>query len=284
MNNPLAGTDPSGYLSCSVEQTVGECGLEAGGTADIVDSDGNSLGTATLSEDGETLTTSGNNGVNATITGKVSNGVVLTLELQNKSDIGSQSHAAKGSAELPLGEGGSSENQTPQTPIDNTSPFELGVDFIMGNGETNRYFGPGSEISKEFSEGDGAKTFEDFLFNKYDGNPQPGDEVTNFGYKFTWFWRAWTTNSAEHFMGSWKGTAKVMDDMILFRAENTAGVHSLYFGRQIDEFNRQRGPDQFKLPSVPDIKTFNGKRIPFSNMNTIIEWTRELRQQKGDNQ
>ncbi|WP_241969901.1 RHS repeat-associated core domain-containing protein [Pseudidiomarina taiwanensis] len=125
MNNPLAGTDPSGYLSCSAEQTVGECGLEAGGTADIVDSDGNSLGTATLSEDGETLTTSGNNGVNATITGKVSNGVVFTLELQNKQDIGSQSHAAQGAVKLNLYSGSEAGDGTgepdPETISDDVS-------------------------------------------------------------------------------------------------------------------------------------------------------------------
>ncbi len=176
---------------------------------------------------------------------------------------------------------------TPQTPVDNTGPFELGLDFITGEGATNRYFGPGSDISKQFSEGDGAKTFEEFLSSKYDGNPQPGDGVTNFGYKFTWFFRAWTTNSAEHFMGSWKGTAKVMDDMILFRAENTAGTHSLFFGRQIDEANKFLGvtnaPYPHKIFSVPDIKAFDGNRIPLSNMNTTIEWTRRLRQKQEDN-
>ena len=69
--------------------------------------------------------------------------------------------------------------------------------------------------------------------------------------------------------------------MILFRAENTAGVHSAFFGRQIDEFNRGRISSQWQLPSIPDIKTFNGQRIPFSNMNTIIEWTKQLNQKQN---
>lgn len=92
MNNPLAGTDPSGYLSCNVDQTVGDCGLEAGGTADIVDDDGNKLGTASLSEDGKTLSTEGNNGVNSTIT--ASNGQLVQSNTSAPEQIGSQSQVS----------------------------------------------------------------------------------------------------------------------------------------------------------------------------------------------
>ncbi|WP_205701916.1 RHS repeat domain-containing protein, partial [Pseudidiomarina mangrovi] len=90
MNNPLGGTDPSGYLSCQADQTVGECGLEAGGTAEIVDKDGNSLGTASLSEDGKTLKAEGNNGVSSATT--AINGQAFTVDVKNTAQIGSQNH------------------------------------------------------------------------------------------------------------------------------------------------------------------------------------------------
>lgn len=92
-------------------------------------------------------------------------------------------------------------------------------------------------MAQIFSQGDGAKAFEEFLYSKYEGNPQDLDQVENWAYKFTWARALKTLNVAEQAVGSWgKGHAAVLGDNVYFSVKNTMGSNSLLFGRQLGEY------------------------------------------------
>lgn len=149
-----------------------------------------------------------------------------------------------------------------------STPTEAGIEWLRGDGKSHRYFGPESKFSKEFAEGDGAKTFEEFLYAKFKGEPVDGDSVTNFDYKFTWSRAFSTSNSAEHFVGSWQdGFATVKGGMINFTVFSTQGVNSLAFGRQLGEAG---------FSGVSNFDT-GETRKPLSNMYLRIEWQTKVR-------
>ena len=98
-------------------------------------------------------------------------------------------------------------------------------------------FKDNSEISRIFSQGNGAKYFEDKFYEKFNGSPKENDKINNFAYTFTWNPRAThTTNPAEQLVGSWQGgEATVKGNNVYFRIHNTIGANSLFFGRQLGE-------------------------------------------------
>jgi len=90
-------------------------------------------------------------------------------------------------------------------------------------------------ISHDFALGAGAQYFEDYIHGKY-GNPPPvGTDVTDFAYTFTWGRALTTPNLSEQFIGSWQnGKAYVTEDTVYYQLENTTGLGSLGFGRQLN--------------------------------------------------
>ena len=139
------------------------------------------------------------------------------------------------------------------------SPADVVKYWASGKGGTLNFV-PDSELSKIFSQGNGAKAFEEFVYQKFGGKPSNGDSVTNYDYVFTWGRALRTTNTAEHVVGSWEnGTAAVGDSQIRFNVSNTMGMNSLFFGRQLGE----RGITPF------------GDRA--GDLNMTIEWTSPLR-------
>lgn len=62
MNNPLSGTDPSGYKSCA-EGKLDSCGISKGETVTVVNKDGEATATVTLNKDGSaTVNVASDNG------------------------------------------------------------------------------------------------------------------------------------------------------------------------------------------------------------------------------
>ena len=88
MNNPMAGTDPTGY--CVGSQSLEQCvdSLDPGQTEDVTDADGNKIGSVTKTKDGS-LNISGNNGHSVQVTFGTTN-TGTTPE-----SIGSQSQQGK---------------------------------------------------------------------------------------------------------------------------------------------------------------------------------------------
>jgi hypothetical protein len=122
-----------------------------------------------------------------------------------------------------------------QDQINKMSPSDVVLYWLSGGGG-NLNFTSDSEMSKIFSQDMSAKNFEDFIYQKFNGNPQYLDGVTHYGYTFTWARAAVTFNSAEQVIGSWDtGTAVVLSDRIVFQVHNTMGANSLFFGRQLGE-------------------------------------------------
>lgn len=114
------------------------------------------------------------------------------------------------------------------------TPSEILSYWLTGTGG-KIYFSPSSEISKEFSQGDGAALLEALFYKKFNGKPNHLDKMNAVDYKYTWFFRAWNINSAVQIVGTWKGHAVRVNDNVLFRAENSMTVSSLTFGRQRSE-------------------------------------------------
>lgn len=123
-----------------------------------------------------------------------------------------------------------------QSQVDQMTPSDVVSYWASGKGGS-LYFSPNSNMSKIFSQGQGAKVFKKYLFDKYNGAPTNLAEVTKFAYKFTWKRALQTANSAEHAVGSWEnGHAGVVGDKVLFSISNTMGANSLVFGRQLGEY------------------------------------------------
>jgi len=71
-------------------------------------------------------------------------------------------------------------NPETMTPMGVVSYWATGS---ASNGDLS--FSPNSVMSQTFSQGNGAAAFEDFVYQKFDGNPKAGDTVVNFDYTFT---------------------------------------------------------------------------------------------------
>lgn len=140
------------------------------------------------------------------------------------------------------------------------TPREL-VDYWMEGHGGYLEFGPNSEISRQFSETRGANQFEQFVYDKYHGDPQPGDRVDNFDYKFT-VGRAFTERSEiMHIIGSWQDGVAVVDSSgINFSAQNTLSWNSFWAGRPLN--------DWFGVTPV-------GERP--SDLDITIKWRKNLR-------
>lgn len=144
-------------------------------------------------------------------------------------------------------------------PVDKLGPSDVVARWLVGD-DGHLYFGPNSEMSKKFSQGRGAKTFEDFFYNKYSGGPAQADRVDNFDYTFTWFRAIKSWNLAEQVVGSWHdGVAEVVDDQLVCRIENVMSLRSLLFGRQLWQMG------------MIDPKPGEG------DLRMTIEWTAPLR-------
>ncbi len=115
------------------------------------------------------------------------------------------------------------------------TPAQVVAYWSSGKGG-HLYFGPESKMAKLFSEGDGAKAFEEYVYYKYQGNPPEGAEVRDYGYKFTWPRALQTGNLAEQAVGSWGGgAADVTGQYVYYSITNVMGANSLFFGRQLGE-------------------------------------------------
>ncbi len=120
-------------------------------------------------------------------------------------------------------------------PLNEQSPAELVFSWVRGS-KGNVDFSPNSKFSHEFSKGQGAKAFEKFVYNKFNGSPSKGDVVTNYDYKYKWGKAILNINMAVQVVGSFQaGTAYVGDNKIYFSVKNTMGANSLLFGRQLSE-------------------------------------------------
>ncbi|TRX53446.1 hypothetical protein [Thalassomonas sp. M1454] len=165
------------------------------------------------------------------------------------------------------------------------SPYEVGGQWVLGIGTERRYFGPNTKMSKLFAKGKGAKYMEDNWRKKYEDNVIPdGGTYTDFSYDFTWIdkgARAFnTSNPAEHFIGSWSGSAHATEDLIVFRASNVTSIRSLTFGKNIDQINEAHNLNIPSLPDLPNRSGPNGPRVPLGNMETIIEWVKPRKKSK----
>lgn len=143
------------------------------------------------------------------------------------------------------------------------SPAGLVEYWATGDGG-DIYFGPDSKMSQLFSSGDGAKLLEDLYYAKFNGSPPHLGKMDRVDYKYTWFFRAFNTNSAVQVMGTWKGHAVRAYDQVLFRAENTMSFNSLTFGRQRAETGWDWLNPQAFGPKANDL-------------NITIEWSRPVR-------
>ncbi len=146
-----------------------------------------------------------------------------------------------------------------QDQINKMSPSDVAKYWLSSDGDTLN-FPSDSEMSKIFSQGNGAQEFENYVYQKFNGNPQYLDKVERYARTFTWGRAALTLNSAEHVVGSWgNGTALVLSDRIVFQVHNRMGANSLFFGRQLGEV----GLNPF------------GQRT--GDLNMSIEWTSPLK-------
>ncbi len=150
-----------------------------------------------------------------------------------------------------------------QKEINNMTAFDVVEYWALGDGG-ELYFGPESHLSKEFSEGDGAKLLEELFYKKFDGNPPNLGSMNRVDYKYTWFFRAWNSNPSVQIIGTWKGHAVRVDDQVLFRASNSMTFNSLTFGRQ-----RAETEWEWLNPDALGPKE--------NDLDMLIEWTRPLR-------
>ncbi len=153
-----------------------------------------------------------------------------------------------------------------QAQINDMSPSDLLGYFggtVRQNGDGQSiYFGPDSRMSLLFREGNGAKVFEKFVYDKFGGVLKTGNSVDDYGYTFNARRFLGTINFAEHVIGSWGGgQARVVEQQILFRARNTMGVSSFFAGRYTEQwFGWSIGPKASDVPMT-------------------IEWTLPVRSQ-----
>ena len=119
MNNPLSGTDPTGY--CSTDDTLKDCagGLEAGKTQEITNSDGKTVGHIGKDSDGNVHIT--NNG-----SSKGQSAITNALGGEH-SQIGSQKEIAKSSPE---------STNTPQTSWQDSNVNDVSEPSIFNGTET----------------------------------------------------------------------------------------------------------------------------------------------------
>jgi FKBP-type peptidyl-prolyl cis-trans isomerase len=123
-------------------------------------------------------------------------------------------------------------------PINQRHPLAVAAAFLSGDIQGQHIdFPPGSSMSNIFKNGEGAKAFEKFVLQKFNGR-LPGGKVTDYSYTFTWPRAVQTANPAEQVIGSWNnGTAHIDNNgTIHFSVENTMSYNSLFFGRQLSEF------------------------------------------------
>jgi hypothetical protein len=156
------------------------------------------------------------------------------------------------------------QSQTQSQTIETMTPYDLLMEFggkVLNDEDGGHiYFGPESKLSKIFSEGDGAKAFEKFIYQKYGGDLSNGGRVDNFDYSFDTPRFFSTSNAAEHVIGSWEnGIAIVVDTQIIFRVSNTMGVSSFFAGRYTEKWG---------LGSI-------GPKA--SDIKMTIEWTSQLK-------
>jgi hypothetical protein len=123
-----------------------------------------------------------------------------------------------------------------QEQINNMSPADVVLYWANGKGG-HIDFGPDSKMAQIFSQGDGAKYFENSVLAEHGPQPGAGLLVDKFPYTFTWSRAFSTINSAEHVVGSWNsGTAISDGSSITYTVHNRMGANSLMFGRQLHEY------------------------------------------------
>lgn len=95
LNNPLSGTDPTGYAACSLDDEA-SCLLQDDGINTIVDKGGNTIATTIVANKGDNITVTGNGGsISATFTGKTGD-ISRVLAGGPASDIGAISQRTNG--------------------------------------------------------------------------------------------------------------------------------------------------------------------------------------------
>lgn len=156
------------------------------------------------------------------------------------------------------------ENFFFETNINEMMPTDMVLYWLSGRGG-ELHFPPESYISNDFKQGDGAKRLEYLFYDKFSGCPQDHDRIARVDYKYTWFWRAWNLNATVQIVGTWKGHAKRINDLIHFSAENDMTWNSLTFGRQRSESGYEwLNPDWLKSNT--------------SDVHMIIDWVSPLKQ------
>lgn len=147
--------------------------------------------------------------------------------------------------------------------ISKMTPTDVVSYWLSGKGG-ELVFEPGSYISNEFQEGDGAKRLENLFYAKFAGGcAENYTRMDNVDYTYTWFWRAWNLNMTVQIIGTWKGSVFRDGGTLYFTAKNKMTWNSLTFGRQ----RAESGYDWLN-PEWLNTNT--------SDVDMIIKWTRDF--------
>lgn len=120
--------------------------------------------------------------------------------------------------------------------------IRLGLEWATGTGPKERHLGPDSRFVQSFRNSDGIRLARDFLYDKYDGILEEGDNVTEYQVDFTYSIAAGAKTAAEQFIGSYHVNMMVGGGLIHFEAVNRSSMDSLLAGSWRGKHGLPKGP------------------------------------------
>ena len=150
-----------------------------------------------------------------------------------------------------------------------TAKAELGGVIGMRN---NRYVSPffpesrhldlSSSFTQKFIRSDSVSNFREFAYDKFSSGGSALNGVSDYGFRFDTEFFSTDTTMQEHFVGSWSGSAVLMDGEITFSIQNESSMTSFAYGTVLERVG---------LPSVPsyDRSDFG----PGATITQSIVWT-----------